>query len=104
MEHPTQQEFLYRLQLVSSLHNEHNWTDKENGIIGEHFSYLQKLLAEGKLVLAGRTTTSLDTTFGLAIFRAASQEEAQQIMENDPAVSNGVMTAELFPYHIAIKE
>ncbi len=99
-----QKEFLYRLQLVSELHDESNWTEKENGIIGEHFSYLQELLAANKLILAGRTTTSLDTTFGLAIFRAASQEEAQQIMENDPAVKQGVMTAELFPYHVAVRE
>lgn len=98
------QEFLYRIHLVPSLHDENNWTEKEQAIVGEHFAYLQKLLAEGKLIIAGRTADDLDKTFGIAIFRASSEEEARQIMENDPAISKGMMTSELFPYRVALKE
>ena len=97
-------EFLYRLQLVPAFHDENTWTDRENAVVDEHFTYLQQLLAWGKLILAGRTLDSLDKTFGIAIFRASSQEEAQKIMENDPAVRKGLMTAELFPYRVAVKE
>jgi hypothetical protein len=34
-------------------------------------------------------------------FRAGSNEEAQSIMNNDPAVKQGIMHAELYPYKVA---
>ena len=39
-------------------------------------------------------------TFGLVIFKADSEAEARQIMENDPAVKHGVMRATLYPYRV----
>lgn len=48
---------------------------------------------------AGRT---LEKTFGLVIFEAESEVEARRLMNNDPAVTEGMMTAELFPYHVAL--
>ncbi len=36
------------------------------------------------------------------IFRAASEQEARAVMENDPAVLHGEMTARQFPYRVAL--
>jgi len=36
------------------------------------------------------------------ILEVESKEEALAIMNDDPAVAAGVMTAELFPYHVAL--
>jgi uncharacterized protein YciI len=74
---------------------------KEEAIIDEHFDYLKKGLAGKKLILAG---PCLDGEFGLVIFRAASKEEAENFMKNDPAVKKGVMTAEMHPFRIALIE
>lgn len=52
-----------------------------------HFLYLQRLDAEGTLVLSGPFT---DRTGGLVVVRAPSLEEARAIAEADPLVSNGV--------------
>ena len=75
-------------------------TEEESAIIGEHFAYLQGLLAEGKLIIAGRTQT--DAPVGICIYYADSLEQAQQIAENDPAVAKGVFHADVHPYSVAL--
>ena len=40
--------------------------------------------------------------FGIVIFEVDSEEEAQLFMETDPAVKEGIMTATLFPYRVAL--
>ena len=57
---------------------------------------------KGVVVLAGRTQTADDTTFGIVIINSDSEEEARQHMESDPAVEGGVMHAELFPFRVAV--
>lgn len=75
-------------------------TEEESAIISTHFQYLQRLLDKGILVLAGRCE---DATFGIAIIEAASESEAQQIMENDPAVQAKVFSGELHSFSIALR-
>lgn len=75
-------------------------TKEEAAIISKHFSYLKSLIEQGTVLLFGRTQESDAETFGIAIFRADS-EEARIIMKNDPAVQNGVMKAELYEYKLA---
>jgi uncharacterized protein YciI len=53
------------------------------------------------VLLFGRTQNSDARTFGLAIFRTESQDEARSIMNNDPAVKKGVVLAELYSYKVA---
>jgi uncharacterized protein len=76
-------------------------TAEEEAVMSEHFEYLQGLLAEGKLVIAG---PCLDAKYGIAIFRASSMEEARDVMERDPAVVRGVMTATVHPYRISLMQ
>ena len=93
-------QFIYVLKLKPGLLN--NFTDREEKIVDRHFNKLQELLKEGKLILAGRTSNMDEKTFGIVIIDVPSEEEAKNIMENDPAVKEGVMTAELFPYRVAL--
>jgi uncharacterized protein YciI len=74
-------------------------TEQEAAVIGEHFEYLKTLLAEGALLIAGRTE---DAVMGLAVFRAADDTMADEIIRNDPAVKGGVFTATLYPYRVAL--
>ena len=94
--------FLYRLQPTRVEMLTKGPTDREVAIVGEHFEYLQKLVAEGVVFMAGRTETIGARTFGLVILQAASESDAVVLMENDPAVSQNVMKAELFPYRVAL--
>ena len=95
-------QFLYVLKLIPALRKEENWTPREEKIVGEHFASLEQMLEEGRLILAGKTAGLDEKTFGIVIFEAASEQEAQDIMQNDPAVRQGIMRAELFPYQVAL--
>ncbi|TCP58114.1 uncharacterized protein YciI [Tumebacillus sp. BK434] len=75
-------------------------TPAEQAVIGDHFAYLQRLLAADQLVIAGRTQDY--DPLGLCIFYADSPEQAQEIANNDPAVVKGVMTVTVRPYGIAL--
>src|SRR5215469_6715110 len=78
-------------------------TPEEAEIIGEHFAYLQRLTAEGVAILVGRTLTIDQDSMGIVIFTARSEDEARALMEADPAVSKGVMSAKLFPFRIVLQ-
>lgn len=97
------QEFLYRLQLVRGDMLQTGPTAQEQAVVAEHFAYLQDLTAKGHIILVGRTLTTDENAMGLAIFRAESENEARAIMNNDPAVTKGVMTATLYPFKVVLQ-
>ncbi|MFW9967537.1 MAG: YciI family protein [Candidatus Thorarchaeota archaeon] len=68
-------------------------------IVGEHFKYLQELLARGDLIMAGRFS---DVLIGLTIIQVNTHERAMEIMKNDPAVKAKIFHAELYPWRIAL--
>lgn len=77
-------------------------TPQEVDVIGRHFAYLQQLCRTGMVLLAGRTTTEDEHTFGICIYRAGSSTAAEMLMRADPAVAEGVMSATLQPFRIAL--
>lgn len=74
-------------------------SEEEGNIMGVHFEYLKDLLDKGKLILAGPETTG---KFGIAVIEAESEDEARNIMMNDPAVSSGIVSPELYPYRVSL--
>jgi uncharacterized protein YciI len=68
----------------------------------EAFCQVQALLLEGKLLLAGKTAGIDEKTFGIVLLEVESGEEARALMESDPSVAEGIMTAELYPYRVAL--
>ncbi len=95
-------QYVYVLRLIERLWAVEAWTDADNAIVDAHFAYLKRLLAEGRLMLAGKTAGNDERTFGLVIFEAQDEEEAQRIMVNDPTIIHGIMTATLSAYHVAL--
>lgn len=100
---PKAQQFLYVLKVVPSLHDQAKWTDRENAIVGRHFARLKSATDAGSVIFAGRTNEPLDATFGLVVFEAADAAAAKAFMDADPAVAEGVMTATLHPYVLALR-
>lgn len=78
-------------------------TPEESETVGRHFAYLKGLTEQSVVLLAGRTMTTDETTFGIVIFEAEDEASARAVMEGDPAVKGGVMTAALFPFRIALE-
>ena len=95
-------EFIYTIKPTRLAMLTDGGTVEENGIVGEHFNYLQDLSAEGTVLMAARTLTTGPDSFGIVIFYARDEEEAQAIVAADPAVAQGVMQAALFPFRIAL--
>ncbi len=77
-------------------------TEHETRTIARHAAYLDDLARDGRVLLAGRTLTEDESAFGIVIVDADSLAEARGVMENDPAVRDGVMEAALYPYRIAV--
>lgn len=95
-------QFLYKLTPTRPDMLADGLTDRENEVIGSHFAYLSDLKDKGVVKLAGRTTNTDATSFGVVVFEAADEEAARRIMAADPAVSGGVLAAGLFPFRIAL--
>ena len=95
-------QYLYRIQPTRLGMLTDGPKERESKIVDEHFEYLQRLAAEGTVLLAGRTLNADERTFGIVIFVADSEDLAAEIVRNDPAVRHRVMQAELFPYRIAL--
>ena len=77
-------------------------TPTEQETVSRHFAYLSDLTEKGVMILVGRTQNNDETTMGIAIFEAEDDETARHIMQNDPAIAGGVMTAVLYPYRVAL--
>ena len=77
-------------------------TEEERRVVSQHYQYLEQLRAEGRLVLAGPSALPGDT-FGLGIFDQEDRAEVEAIVAADPAVTGGIMTAEIRPYRISVR-
>ena len=78
-------------------------TADETEALVKHFEYLEGLAENGVVLLAGRTQENDESTFGIVIVEADSEEAARAVMENDPAVVGGVMQPRLHPFSIAVR-
>jgi uncharacterized protein YciI len=75
-------------------------TAEEERVWGVHFDRLQRLLAEGTMILVGPTLGPVNT--GIAIFEAPDEDAARRIMEEDPAIASGIARGELRPFRVSL--
>ena len=75
-------------------------TDEEREVWDVHFERLQRLLAEGSLILAGPTLGTVNT--GITIFEAPDEAAARAIMEADPVIAGGYARGELRPMRVSL--
>jgi len=75
-------------------------TDAERECWGRHFERLQRLHAEGTIVLVGPTLGEKNT--GICVFEAPDEAAARAIMEEDPTIAEGFATGELRPFKVSL--
>jgi len=102
-QNPVRQQYLYVLRLAPQYHEKAAWTDAEDAVVARHFERLAEAARAGQVILAGRTTEDLDSTFGLVIFEADNEASAREFMLSDPVVVARLMTATLHPYAVALQ-
>lgn len=76
------------------------WTEADSNIADAHYAYLKQATANGIVILAGRSQDGVGPA--IVIFEAQSEDEAQQFMENDPFVRQGLFGASLHPFRAAL--
>ncbi|MBN1213774.1 MAG: SRPBCC domain-containing protein [candidate division Zixibacteria bacterium] len=90
----------YFVQLLGTRHDwPENMIPEETKVMEEHYVYLQKLVLDKKVFLAGPVH---DPVFGMIILKADSLEEAKKIMDMEPSVFKGVHTYEMHPMHVSL--
>ena len=92
------QHHIYQLQPTRTAMVTEGPDEHEGPILAAHYDYLMALGASGKLSLVGRTANNDENTFGLVVINSGDNTEAREIMENDPAVKNEIMNAQLYPF------
>ena len=96
--------FIYILRLLPKYRDEANHDSNFHEVVSNHFNHLKLKMDEGVVLLAGRSAyeVSNDENFGIVVFRADSESDAQEFMENDPSVGGNVMEATLHPFSLAL--
>jgi uncharacterized protein YciI len=76
-------------------------TDKEelNKYFRGHMDNIGRLAKEGKLVVAGPLGKNDKTYRGIFILNVKTIEEAQKLVETDPAVKAKIFDVELYPWY-----
>jgi uncharacterized protein YciI len=75
-------------------------TEEEQEVWGLHLERFERMLAEGRLILAGPTLGRINT--GIAIIEAPDEEAARTLMEEDPVMAGGYARGELRPFRAAL--
>jgi uncharacterized protein YciI len=75
-------------------------TSEQREVWAVHFERLQRLFAEGRIVLVGPTLGRTNT--GIAVFEAPDEDTARRIMEEDPAIAGGYARGELRPFRVSL--
>jgi len=75
-------------------------TDAETEVWGRHWARLQRLHAEGSIVLVGPTLGPRNT--GICVFEAPDEDAARRIMDDDPTIADGAATGELRPFRVSL--
>lgn len=94
--------FIYRIRPTRAAMLAEGPTEREAAVIAAHFEYLQEKARSGVLFMAGRTLVVGDEGFGLVVFAADSLESARRFLGDDPAVRQGVMSGDVFPFRVAL--
>ena len=87
--------------VMGVVHKGPKWTPEDNaytrGIQEGHLANVRKMMAAGKLIVAGPFSDNGELR-GVFIFKLASVEEAKAMVDEDPAVKAGRMVVELHPW------
>ena len=75
-------------------------TEETKKVQAAHLANIKKLVAEGKMILAGPFLDEWEVR-GIFIYKVDSMEEAIAITEQDPAVLAGRLTLEVHPWYSA---
>lgn len=75
-------------------------TAEEEAVFAEHFTHLERLLAQGVLLLAGPTLGETNT--GITVIEAPDAASAWALMDADPVVAHGIARGQLREMRVSL--
>lgn len=101
---PAEAEYEMTTYYVGFLYRGPKWTPEvtpETTRLQEgHMANIRRMGASGKLLVAGPFADD-GTLRGMYVFRVATKEEAEELVQSDPAVQSGRLRFELHPWFAA---
>lgn len=91
--------YIYKITLKEKYHDFSAWDEKVQQAFKRHAEFLEKE-TKSNVVFVGRTDVDLKNNFGLVVFKAESLEAAQNFMNKDPVVEEGIMDATVYPFKL----
>ena len=64
-----------------------------------HLQNIKRLVKEGKLIIAGPLGKNENSYRGIFIFNAATIEEAEELIQTDPAINSNLLAADLYKWY-----
>ncbi|WP_141732653.1 YciI family protein [Oligoflexus tunisiensis] len=92
--------FIYDLALQPDYQDPAAWDARVEEVFNQHADYLNQAIKHGRVMLVGRTDTAPKDNYGLVVFEAENQADAEEFMKGDPAIARGVMQGRAFPFKL----
>jgi uncharacterized protein YciI len=92
--------FVYDLALKPDYHDFSTWTNNVQEVFNQHADFLNRAVQHGRVMFVGRTDAEPKDNYGLVVFEAENQADAEEFMNSDPAIARGVMTGRAFPFKL----
>jgi uncharacterized protein len=77
-------------------------SDAEAAVMGRHATYWRELLAQGRVVVFGPVADPKGV-WGLGVIDAEDEATARALVLDDPAISSGTGTFELYPMAAVVR-
>lgn len=78
-------------------------TTSDQAFIGEcfrsHLDNISRLVKEGKMILAGPVGKNANAYRGIFILDVSTTEEAEQLLQTDPAIREGLLQADIYQWY-----
>jgi uncharacterized protein YciI len=70
-----------------------------DSLFAGHLQNIGRLADEGKLVLAGPLGSNPSSFRGIFILDVKTREEAEELLQTDPVIKEGLLDADIFPWY-----
>ena len=90
---------MYQLVILKTGSNQLADKEKISELFRGHMSNMEKLVKDGKLTVAGPFGKNDKQYRGIFILSVKTKEEAEALLQTDPAVQSKMLEAEIYPWY-----
>ncbi|MFC1898518.1 YciI family protein [Candidatus Cloacimonadota bacterium] len=72
-------------------------------LIGKHCDYLEEYFAKKVVIFAGPSWEQNEDHFAIVVLETENKQEAQNIMNNNPAVAAGILTSYITEFEVFLE-